>query len=260
MNSEPKPVVTGYPAAAQPSYSGTAAAGPAYGSSYPYPATAPAYYPPPPPPPPGPYHDPNAVYGHRNSSSLFIRRLIIICISVFLIIAIVTFILWLVLRFRLPEVAVSAASVSSFNVSNSQQVTGNFNLTFMVRNRNQKMGIFYDRVQAAVFYGSDSISETSLPPFYQGKGNSTAVPARFAAVSAYVDPDVASSILKERSNGGVVNFHVRIMAWVRFRAGAWRTRRHVMRVYCDNVRIGFSNSTSLIGSLEGAPKTCRVDV
>ncbi|CAA6667622.1 unnamed protein product [Spirodela intermedia] len=244
MNSEPKPVVTGYPAAEQPSYSGATAAGPAYGSSYPYPATAPAYYPPPPPPPPGPYHDPNAVYGHRNSSSLFIRRLIIICISVFLIIAIVTFILWLVLRFRLPEVAVSAASVSSFNVSNSQQ----------------KMGIFYDRVQAAVFYGSDSISETSLPPFYQGKGISTAVPARFAAVSAYVDPDVASSILKERSNGGVVNFHVRIMAWVRFRAGAWRTRRHVMRVYCDNVRIGFSNSTSLIGSLEGAPKTCRVDV
>uniref|UniRef100_A0A1D1ZK44 Uncharacterized protein At1g08160 n=1 Tax=Anthurium amnicola TaxID=1678845 RepID=A0A1D1ZK44_9ARAE len=251
MEGEPKPFVTGYPAAAQPSS--------AHGTAYPYPAH-PYYAAPPPPAAPGLYGGPSVAapgpYGRSNSSAAFLRRLIIIGISVLLLVGFATFILWLVLRPHLPEFAVTSASVSSFRLSASTQLSADFNLTLSVRNRNKKMGIFYDRVQAAVFYRQDPIAGTSLPPFYQGKGDSTVLPARLAAVAEYVDPDLT----KDRAVAGAVDFDVKVMAWVRFRAGVWRTRRHVMRVFCGDVRIGFSNSTAVVGSLVGQPKRCQVDL
>ena len=121
------------------------------------------------------------------------------------------------------------------------------------------MGIFYDKIEAAVFYGPESISGTALPPLYQEKRSSTTMGAIFSAIAAYVDPNVGNAIAKERSNSGVVTFNARMVAWVRFKSGAWTTRRHMIRAYCDNIRIGFSNSTALTGSLQGPATTCHVD-
>uniref|UniRef100_A0A1D1YY22 Uncharacterized protein At1g08160 n=1 Tax=Anthurium amnicola TaxID=1678845 RepID=A0A1D1YY22_9ARAE len=256
MENEPKPVVTGYLAAGQPAFPSAGTSAPAHGAAYPYPA--PLYYAAQ-PPAPGPFHYPAAGPG-GNGSAAFLCRLIAISVAVFLVVGLVTFILWLALRPHLPAFAVSSASVSSFSVSASQQLSADFNLSFAVRNPNRKVGISYDEVAAAVLYGPEAISKTSLPPFYQGKGNSTVVAASFAAAADYVDADAANGIAKERSsNGGVVVFHVRVTAWVRFRSGAWRrTRSHLMRAFCDNVRIGFSNATSAVGSLAGPPQPCKV--
>ncbi|XP_008784106.2 NDR1/HIN1-like protein 10 [Phoenix dactylifera] len=280
--SDPKPVVTGYPAAPPPpavgaayattgtAYSYSAPPPPSGGAAYPTAGTAYPYAAPPPhaalyysshypngsAPPAAPYGPP------ARPHTRFLSRLLAVAVAFFLLMGLATLILWLVLRPRLPAFAVSSASVSAFNLSTSQQVlSSDFDLSLSVRNPNHKMGIYYDSVAAAVFYGSDAITETSLPPFYQGKGNATTVRARLVAAAAYVDADVAKGISSDRGPGdGVVNFHVRVLAWVRFRAGAWRTRRHVMRVYCDDVPIGFKNGTATVGSLVGSPKQCEVDL
>ncbi|XP_008799698.2 NDR1/HIN1-like protein 10 [Phoenix dactylifera] len=253
--SNPKPVVTGYPAAAAPS--------PAGGAAYPYPAPPPhaaPYYPAPYPngaaPPPASYGAP------FRPNTLFLRRLLAVAIAFFLLIGLVILILWLVLRPRLPVFAVSSASVSAFNLSAPQQLlSSDFDLALSVSNPNHKMGIYYDRLVAAVLYGSDTIAETNLPPFYQGKGNATTIRARLVAAAEYVDADVAKGITADRGRGdGTVNFYVRVLALVRFRARAWRTRWHVMRVYCDHVPVGFKNGTATVGSLVAPPKQCQVNL
>ncbi|MQM08193.1 hypothetical protein Taro_041042 [Colocasia esculenta] len=258
MEQEPKPVVTGYPAAAQPPSYPAGAGAPAHGTAYPY--QAPPYYPAPPPPPPGPYYQPpNNAYG---GNTTFLRRLIIITIAVFLIVGFATFIAWLVLRPRIPVFAVTSATVSSFNVSvGSQQMSAEFNLSVSVRNPNKRVGLSYDELDAAVLYRSTLISETSLAPFYQEKGDSRVLPARFSAVGRYVGGDVANGIAGERSsNGGAVVFHVRFFGRVNFRSGAWRTRRHYMRVYCDNVKFVFGNATASVGTFTGSPQQCEVHI
>ncbi|XP_010912375.1 NDR1/HIN1-like protein 10 [Elaeis guineensis] len=280
--SDPKPVVTGYPAAHPPPAGGAAyaAAGTAYpystqpppssgaayptaGTAYPYPAPPPhaaPYYPshypngaaPPPPP-----------FGARIlPHTRFLRRLLAIAVAFFLLMGLATLIIWLVLRPRLPAFAVSSASVSAFNFSAPQQLlSSDFDISLSVQNPNHKMGIYYDSVEAAVLYGSDNIADTSLPPFYQAKGNATTVRAHLVAAAEYVEDDVAKGIAADRGrNDGVVNFHVSVWAWVRFNAGAWRTRRHLMRVYCEDVSIGFKNGTATVGSLVGSPKRCEVDL
>ncbi|WOL15542.1 hypothetical protein Cni_G24323 [Canna indica] len=257
--SDPKPIATGYPA-------------PAAGAAYPYHAPPPpSYYHNGAPPPPQPHYYPPAYAAAPpppRYNTTFLRRLLLVAVSFFILLGLIVLIIWLVLRPRLPEVSVSSFSISGFNLSASQpqspQLSGNFDLNLTVHNPNGKMGIYYDRVTAAVLYGSDTLSETFLAPFYQWKGETTALPARLVAAGEYVDSDVVKGINSERGRGdGAVSFHVRVLAWVRFRSGAWRTRWHVLRIYCDNVPIGFRNGSTAAttGSLVGStPKKCVSDL
>ncbi|OVA07129.1 Late embryogenesis abundant protein [Macleaya cordata] len=256
---DPNKPVTGYPTTGYPpaqasyhhptAYPSAQSSYPATGTAYHYTAAPPAaYYNPNPYPPPN--YDPQR--------ATFLRRLIIAGITVFLIIGAITFILWLVIRPHLPEFRVESASLSNFNVSSSQ-LNANWEIGFFVRNPNKKMTIFYDRIEGSVFYKDDSLADNSLAPFYQSKKNQTTITAKFTALTSYVDDRTVKEMVGDR-NRGEVNFNVRMLAWVRFRSGAWRTRRHLMRVFCDDVKIGFSSNTGTTGSLSGRSKECEVDL
>ncbi|XP_077240058.1 NDR1/HIN1-like protein 26 [Tasmannia lanceolata] len=242
-NPQNKPV-TGYPAPHPPYPSGPTA------TAYPYPAPPPYYqnhplYPPPPP--------------YNSNRNLILRRLITIAVSIFIIIIAITFIFWLILRPTLPDFSITSASVSPINTSSSSQLTANWDLTFSVRNPNKKMNIYYDQIDASVFYGSDFISLTSLPPFYQSKENITTVRARLAADSAYIGDGVVSDIAGERSHGAV-SFNFKVIAWVRFRSGAWRTRKRILKVFCDDVKIAYANATAFGTLFATPPRQCEVDL
>lgn len=259
---DPKPdVVTGYPAVHPASGGGTA---------YPYPApppnAAPYYAPNPNPNPNGYYPNPNPNYNGyyqnpnpRYNRNSFLRRLFAVVAAAFIIVGAITFIVWLVLRPRFPEFAVSSFEVSKFSLS-SNSLTSDFSVALTVRNPNKKMSIDYDQVGAAVLYSDeDVIAQTSLSPFYQSTGDVRDLKARFAAVGVYTDDDTVNAIRSEQSKGdGAVTFGVRFISVVKFKAGAWRTRRHYLRVYCDGIRVGLKNATAGAGSMVGPAKACQV--
>lgn len=232
---------TGYPAA-QPSYPNGPTA-----TAYPYPQPAPA---------PAPYY-PNPYPPFNPRRSTFLRRAIAAAIAVLIIIGAVSFILWLVLRPRLPQFSVTSVSVTSFNLSSSS-LTANWDVVLSVRNPNKKMTVEYGSAEAAVTYDSKTLASTTLSPFSQGKRNQTTVSARLAAAGSYVGEGTASQLTADRARGSVV-FRVKLFAWVRFRSGAWRTRSHFMRVWCRHVPVALSSAQSQ-GSLSGAPRECEVDL
>ncbi|XP_078154959.1 uncharacterized protein At1g08160-like [Carex rostrata] len=268
-NNEPKPPVMGYPA--PPAPAPAAAAAPA-ASAYPYPAPPPHamgyYYGNPNPsypayPNPNPNYNPG-LYSQPSRNALCLRRLVMIAIVFLLAMGAVTLITWLVLRPRLPAFSVSSASVSSFNVSTSTSVSVDISLTFTVQNPNHKLSVTYSDISTDISYLRETLADTNLSPFYQQKENTTQFSAHLVAVGQYVSGDVTKGIQLERGkdNGGV-HFQVRIFSWVVFNSGGWRTRRHVMRVYCDDVVIGITgsnSSTATSGKLLGAPKQCTVSI
>lgn len=230
---------TGYPAA-QPSYPHGPMA-----TAYPYPA-----------PPPGPYYPEQPPFNPRRAT--FLRRLIAAAIAALIIIGAISFIIWLVLRPRLPKFSVSSASVTRFNLS-STQLTANWEIVFAVSNPNKKMTVEYDTFRASVIYGNTGLAENTLSPFSQGKRNQTSFTARLAASSSYVEDSDARALSADRARGSI-EFRVKLYSWVRFRTGAWRTRSHLMRVLCRHVPIGFSSPQVAGGSLSGAPRECDVDM
>ncbi|KAJ0969660.1 hypothetical protein J5N97_022537 [Dioscorea zingiberensis] len=205
----------------------------------------PAFYPAPPPPP------------ANNPNTNLLRRFLVIIVAIIVVTGAVLLISWIVLRPRLPIFSVASASLSSFNLSSSQ-LSSDLSISLSVRNPNHKMRIHYYDVQAELLYDFYTISGVALPPIDQGTRNVTEIKAMLVAVGEYVGVDVAHSIDTERRSTGTVGFQVRVLAWVRFSSGAWWTRRNVLRVFCDNVKIKFPNATSTVGSLERAFKPCLV--
>ncbi|XP_055835556.1 NDR1/HIN1-like protein 10 [Solanum dulcamara] len=256
MNDPNRPV-TGYPAAGVPppnpnGYGGSAHQQPPLGTAYPYAAPPPssaAYY------HNNPYYQPNPYAAQRTT---FLRRVIGIAIASMVIAGTFVFILWLVLRPRLPEFRVDSMSVSNLNLTNSL-ISANWDLRFTVRNPNKKMTLYYDDVAAAVFYDDVSLSDTTVPPFFQDKRVETIQKASFATAGAYVDNRFFDMMNKERSRRGAIGFNVRMVARVRFKAGAWRARRRFVRVYCKDLSVGVGSKNSS-GTLLGGARQCRVGV
>ncbi|XP_027162255.1 NDR1/HIN1-like protein 13 [Coffea eugenioides] len=136
--------VTGYPA---PTTNGHPP--PPSNTSYPYAAPPPAayynqqYY-------TGPaYHQPDPDAIRR---ATFLRRLFAFIIAGVIVLGTILFIIWLVLRPRLPEFRVDSLSVSNFNLSSSTLVSADFDVKITARNPNGKITLFYDNVEAAVYF------------------------------------------------------------------------------------------------------------
>ncbi|PON78814.1 Late embryogenesis abundant protein [Parasponia andersonii] len=256
--ADPSRPVTGYPAQSYP-LPPTAAANSnpnPNGVGYPYPAA-----------PQPPYHhpypnnpNPNYAYPYNYDASraTFLRRLIAAMIAFFIISASIIFIIWLVLRPRLPKVRVDSLSLTNFNTSSSPAISGNWDVGFAVYNPNKKMSITYDEIGSEVFYKSAFLSETRISPFSQGTRTQTAINATFSAANSYVDDWVVKGIDADRGRG-TVNFNVRVLARVGFRTGGWRLRRRLLRVLCENVGVGLSSSSGS-GKLVGGARECRVGI
>ncbi|XP_059430773.1 NDR1/HIN1-like protein 10 [Corylus avellana] len=239
---DPSRPITGYPAAPN------GFPPPQYGAAYPYVA---------PPPQQQPYRYQNQ---YRPASSRpFMRRFLSAMIISFVVMGVVILVLWLVLRPRFPVFRVESLSLSKFSTASnsSSSITGTWNARFAVYNPNKKMSISYDVVESGLFYGSELISKTRLPPFKQGKRNQTVLNAAFSAVDSYVDRRVVNGINGDRARGSV-SFNVEVEARVQFRAGGWRVRSRWLRVWCQSLAVGLSSNSSGSGNLIGAPRDCRV--
>lgn len=235
---DPHRPVTGYPAPGYPQPHSTATA-------YPYNA------------PPPPYYNPNAAHPYHaplysSPRATFLRRFLAAMIAFFIIVGTIIFIVWLVLRPRLPFFSVASASLSSFNISASQ-LSGEWNITFDVRNPNKKISISYDRIESSIAYKSATLFQTTIAPFYQGTKNETTVRATFAAIGAYVD---VVAINAERMTGSV-SFTVKVFARVSFKSGVWKARSRFLSALCNNIALGLPSNASR-GSLVGGSRECRV--
>ncbi|KAF3953972.1 hypothetical protein CMV_020626 [Castanea mollissima] len=220
------------------------------GAAYPYNAP---YYPNQPYPPP--YN--NQPY-RASTSRTFVRTFLIAMIVVFITMGVIIFILWLVLRPRLPEFRVDSLSITNFSTSDTS-VSGNWNARLSVYNPNKKLSIYYDAVDSAVSYRTEIVAETRIPPFKQSKRNQTFVDASFAAKDAYVDRRALGDINADRTRG-TLYFSVRLLARAEFKTGGWRARNKIVKVLCQSLLVSISPSNSSAsgsGKLE-APKDCQV--
>ncbi|XP_059668656.1 NDR1/HIN1-like protein 10 [Cornus florida] len=194
---------------------------------------------------------------HTHVRHSLLCHLIAALLTVILIIGAIFSIVWLVLRPRLPEFTVASATVSPINATASE-VTATWDVSLLIKNPNTKLTVFYDSLDASVFYGDSLLTQTELRPFSQPKNKQNLIRSRFALVRANVGDNVAKAISSDRARGSV-SFGVRVLSLVRFRTGGWRMRKHLLRVYCDGLNIGYSSSNGR-GTLLNPSKECEVDI
>ncbi|XP_066336388.1 NDR1/HIN1-like protein 10 [Miscanthus floridulus] len=259
------PIPAAYYAAAPPAAAtaiGTAAPA-AFGVAYPYPAP-PHHHPPPPPhhhypypqPPPPPHHHHHYAYPPPPPTCL--RRLLAAVVGAFLLLGAATFIVWLLLRPRAPAFSLTSLALSRVVYSRANSsLSASFDAALLAANPNAKLSVAYFSPLASVsFAPSSPLAVASLAPFGQAPGNTTTLAFRLVVDDAYVGPDDAAAL--KTGDGGAVDVQVRLMAVAVFDRGGWRTRRRVMRVTCDGVKVVFRGKNSTEAAFNGPPRRCDV--
>ena len=107
-----------------------------------------------------------------------------------------------------------------------------------------------------VFY-KNLIALNELQPFDQGTKSQSGLDAQLAALSAYIGDDLVRDLNGDRSKG-TIEFDVRVLAFVRFKAGRWRARRRFLRVFCDDLPVAMKSNGD--GTLSGGPRRCAVGI
>uniref|UniRef100_A0A0E0BFJ6 Late embryogenesis abundant protein LEA-2 subgroup domain-containing protein n=1 Tax=Oryza glumipatula TaxID=40148 RepID=A0A0E0BFJ6_9ORYZ len=103
------------------------------------------------------------------------RRLLTILFGLALIVAIIALIVYLVLRPTHPRFFLQDATLRQLDLSNSSTsgvLSTALQVTVASRNPNDRVGVYYDRLDVYASYKYQQITlAASLPPVYQGHGD-----------------------------------------------------------------------------------------
>lgn len=129
----------------------------------------------------------------------------------------ILFFWWLIFHPRLPRASIHQVQLSAFDL-NADNSTLRFNLTVAVslRNPNKRVNLYYDALDAALFYGGARIQSAPLPLFYQPHKNTTELEGKFGGSA--VDPGTAvGAIFRAERAEGTFNFEVRVRSSLRMK-------------------------------------------
>ncbi|KAJ4845345.1 hypothetical protein Tsubulata_046036 [Turnera subulata] len=127
--------------------------------------------------------------------------------------------------------------VSNLTVSNSSLgVSGTWSARFVVCNPNKKLRLKYYDVISMVYYRSELLAQTWIPPFKQEIKNVTSLTAEYSTADSYISGRAAGNINADKGRGSVV-FDLKVMADAGFYSGGFRIRRRVGRVLCLDVGV-----------------------
>nr|XP_025614263.1 uncharacterized protein At1g08160 isoform X1 [Arachis hypogaea] len=243
---EPSRTATGYPA---PPFNHPNGGQPPPPSTTAYPYAAPPPYQPHPQ-----YYNPQPYQQRYSPSRSFFRAFIATMICLAVVFGVVLIITWLVLRPSLPHFTITTFSVQNFSTT-AQTVSATWHLTFLLRNNNHKMSVTYNVLRPSLFYHSNYLADSQLPPFKQDTRSENTLNATLVAVDAYLEPRAVIDLNAEKSSGSVT-FDVQLLASASFRSGSWRFRPRVLKVLCRKVPVGLTSKSSS-GQLVGGSRECQ---
>lgn len=191
----------------------------------------------------------------------FARGMFIGLILLLIFMCIGSVIMWIVIRPEIPSFQVDNFSVSNFNALPPNIFTANWDANVTVRNSNTKLKVFFYQIQSFVYYEDDELLASSfLQPFSMDIKTTEAMKAKFWANSTdqiIVETDVVDKLAKDRTTG-TVRFSLRMVLWTTLKSGSWWTRHTTMRVYCEDLQVGFVGATGNGNLANGQVMDCTV--
>ena len=188
----------------------------------------------------------------------FLRRLIFVLLSFFVIITLVIYIAWLILKPLPPDFEVDSFMVSNFTVSGSQ-IRGKYDIQVTLRNPNKKVDLYVEIFNIRVSYRRTRLSQNTKASrlLFLEKSNQTSVKAELdSKLSRYLRKNDLENLGQNLSEG-VICFDVRMPVSTTFTYGNWPRMERLMLVYCKNLRITFLSS-KLVGKLVDRRENCIV--
>ncbi|MQM22507.1 hypothetical protein Taro_055560 [Colocasia esculenta] len=152
-------------------------------------------------------------------------------LSIVVTLGVIVLILWLVFRPNAVKVYVEEASLARFDLSANGTLAYTLNMTVSVRNPNRRIKIYYDYIEARAIYDGSRFGFTTLPPFYQGRKNTSMLYPLFNGQQLALGT-VATTFNREKGEG-TFNIDVKVHTKVRFKVWFIKSNKYTPDVDCS---------------------------
>ncbi|EOA21564.1 hypothetical protein CARUB_v10001972mg [Capsella rubella] len=190
------------------------------------------------------------------------RRVIWAFLGLIGVAAFAVFLVWAILHPHGPRFVLQDVTINEFNITQPNYLTLNLQVTVSSRNPNDKIGIFYDRLDIYASYRYQEVTIARLlPTTYQGHKEVTVWSPVLIGTAVPVAPYLSPS-LNEDGIAGLVLLNIKIDGRVRWKVGSWVSGGYRLHVNCPAF---ISYPRQLVGGAGPAMKyqlvqRCAVDV
>ncbi|CAA6660494.1 unnamed protein product [Spirodela intermedia] len=198
-------------------------------------------------------------HGHHGKNKMF-RRVFIFVAGFILLVVFAILIIWLVLRPAKPKFYLQDAAVTTFNISGgaAAMLTVTLQITLSTRNPNDRVGVYYDKLDAFAAYRSQQITfPTAIPPTYQGHHDVVVWSPFLYGMNVPIAPYVSTSLDQDKSSG-LLLLNVKVNGRLRWKVGSWTSGGYHIFVDCPAV-LTFNGGHSPTIRFQQI-STCSVDV
>ncbi|XAR69820.1 hypothetical protein NMG60_11001545 [Bertholletia excelsa] len=148
------------------------------------------------------------------------------------ILLIVILLIWAILQPRKPRFILQDVTVFAFNVSAPNLLTSNMQVTIYSRNPNDKIGIYYDRLDVYATYQNQQITYyTAIPSVYQGHKDVNVWSPFISGNNVPVAPYNGIALSQDQSDG-TIGLLIKIDGRARFKVGTYVSKKYHLHVRC----------------------------
>ena len=171
--------------------------------------------------------------GHHQKRRHRLFRKICAAFLIFNFILLLTILLvWAILQPTKPKFILQDATVYAFNISSPNLLTSSFQVTLSSRNPNDKIGVYYDRLDVYAIYRNQQITlRSQIPPTYQGHKDINVWSPYIYGNAVPVSPYNAESLSQDQSSGTVLVL-IKIDGRVRWKVGTFISGKYHLYVKC----------------------------
>ncbi|KAF5182643.1 NDR1/HIN1-like protein [Thalictrum thalictroides] len=187
----------------------------------------------------------------RTGSSNAGRCILFTLIAIIVLLGLIVLITWLVIRPKKLVYTIESGKASGFEL-HKNHLNASFHFCLKAYNPNRRVALYYDSIQAFVFYDDQRIAFQTLEPFFQPRHNATRLEFKTMGQSVALPNSVAKDLRLEKASGDI-ELEIRLKARIRFKVGVWKSSHYNLKVFCSNVEI-HPNSTRTFKQ-----KECDVD-
>lgn len=166
---------------------------------------------------------------------LLIRRILIGTLSFIIVILLIILITWLILRPQTPEFILQDATVFNFNLSTNPPniLSSVFQVTVESNNPNNRIGIYYDRLNIYAVYEDQQITYPfDIQPTYQDTDGVNIWSPFIYGNEIPIAPYIGTQLKMDKDSGGGVMLVVKMDGKVRWKVGLFVSGGYGLHVQC----------------------------
>ncbi|XP_065046808.1 NDR1/HIN1-like protein 1 [Musa acuminata AAA Group] len=154
-------------------------------------------------------------------------------LSFIILVLLAIFIIWLVLRPSKPSFYLQDASIAQFNfTAGTNLLTAIMQVTVSSRNPNDRIGIYYDKLDVFAVYQEQRVTtSTELPTGYQGH-NDVVVWSPYLYGAAVPVTPYLSVALDQANAAGLLLVNINVEGRLRWKVGTWTSGHYHIHVSC----------------------------